>query len=232
MKKIVITGGKGRLANEIYKQNAGEFEIILASEDEFNILDVWSMREFLIKHNPDIVIHTAALTKPMSLHDNNIVRSIDVNIIGTANVTQICSLFNIKLVYISTDYVYPFNSFDVNENSGLQPFNNYGWSKLGGECSVQMYKNSLIIRLSFMEKPFPFLTAYSNVIRNLFYIDDAAKSILSVLDENGVINIGTEENISLYELAKKTNKNITSSISTDIKLPQIMTLNVNKYLKK
>jgi dTDP-4-dehydrorhamnose reductase len=231
MKKIVITGGGGRLANEIYKQNVGNFEIMLAPENELNILNVWTIREFLQKHKPDIVIHAAALTKPMSIHDDDIVRSIDINIIGTANITQICNLFKIKLIYICTDYVYPFDSKNVTETAGLQPINNYGWSKLGGECSVQMYKNSLIIRLSFMEKPFPFPFAYTNIIRNMFYIDDAAKAILSVLDEFGVINIGSEENISLYELAKKTNINVSPSISEDNKLPKIMTLNINKFKK-
>ena len=45
------------------------------------------------------------------------------------------------------------------ENSPLKPINNYVWSKLGGECAVQMYKNSLILRLSITERPFNYKIA-------------------------------------------------------------------------
>ena len=42
----------------------------------------------------------------------------------------------------------------IKKDDALKPWNNYSWSKLGGECAVQMYKNSLIIRLCMTEKPF------------------------------------------------------------------------------
>lgn len=228
LKKIVVTGGSGRLANEIYKHG---LNVVLAPEDELNICDFDSIQTYLIKEKPDIVIHAAALTKPMSLHDTDINRSIEVNIIGTANVTQACNLLGIKLVYISTDYVYPRESFDAKETDGLSPVNNYGWSKLGGECAVRMYKNSLIIRLSFVYKPFPFDNAYTDVIRNMFYIDDAAKAILKVVDtEYGVINIGTPYRKTLFDLAKETKEDIKQiTLKEGDELPKIMVLNVDKF---
>ena len=57
-----------------------------------------------------------------------------------------CSELNVKLIYFSTNYVYPGVKGNYSENDNLFPVNNYAWSKLGGECSVKLYKNSLIVR--------------------------------------------------------------------------------------
>ena len=80
------------------------------------------------------MIHLAGLSRPMSVHDKDIVKSIDLNIIGTANVTKACSNNNVKLIYFSTNYVYPGTEGDYSESDALLPVNNYAWSKLGGEA--------------------------------------------------------------------------------------------------
>ena len=88
----------------------------------------------------------------MNLHDKDINRSIDLNIIGTANITKACVKKNVKLIYLSTNYVYPGIRGNYKEIDPVKPFNNYAWSKLGGEASVQLYKNSLILRVCMTEK--------------------------------------------------------------------------------
>ena len=90
----------------------------------------------------------------MSVHNKDIKKSIELNIIGTANMVKICEKFKIKLIYFSSSYVYPGKKGDYKENDPVLPINNYAWSKLGGECSVKLYKNSLIVRASMTEKPF------------------------------------------------------------------------------
>ena len=88
----------------------------------------------------------------MSIHDKDINKSIDLNIIGTSNLVKIC---NKKLNnFFSTGYLYPGTKGNYTEKDPLLPWNNYGWSKLGAESAVQMYKNSLIIRACMTEKPF------------------------------------------------------------------------------
>ena len=84
----------------------------------------------------------------------NNVKSISINIIGTSNLVIECSKLNIKLVHFSTQYVYPGLKGNYSETDPVKPFNNYGLSKLGGECAVAMYKNSLILRITMTEKPF------------------------------------------------------------------------------
>jgi len=168
----------------------------------------------------------------MSIHEEDIVKSISINIIGTANVVKYCEKYNVKLIHISTDYVYPSNATNVKEDDGLLPFNNYGWSKLGAESSVQMYKNSLILRLSFLPKPFPFPKAFNNIVRNVDYIDDVAKNILSVLDEFGVMNIGSDNIKNMYELALETNSEV-EPMEDDIQSAKekSITLNIDKLKK-
>ncbi len=74
----------------------------------------------------------AGLSRPMKVHEKNIIKSIDLNIIGTTNVTKVCSKLGIKLIYFSTNYVYPGTKGNYKETDPLLPVNNYAWSKLGG----------------------------------------------------------------------------------------------------
>ncbi len=104
----------------------------------------------------------------MNIHDNDISKSIDLNIIGTANIVKVCSKLKIKLIYFSTNYVYQGKKGNYKETDPLLPVNNYAWSKLGGESSVQMYKNSLILRVCMTEEPFIHKKAFSDV-QNKFY---------------------------------------------------------------
>ena len=60
-------------------------------------------------------------------------------------------MLNIKIIYFSTGYVYEGKKGNYSENDAVKPFNNYGLSKLGGECAVMMYKNSLVLRITMTE---------------------------------------------------------------------------------
>ena len=87
------------------------------------------------------------------------------------------------------------------------PYNNYAWSKLGGECAVQMYKNSLIIRLSMTEKPFIHKHAFNDLITNFMFHEDVVKMFPKLIKLNGIINVGGKSQ-SVFSFAKKYNKQI------------------------
>ena len=147
----------------------------------------------------------------MKIHEKQISKSIDLNIIGTANLVKEVSKLGIKLIYLSTSYVYPGTKGNYKETDPVKPWNNYSWSKLGGECSVQMYKNSLIIRLCMTEKPFVHSQAYANVKLNFMFQEDAAKLILKIISKKGIINLGGPSQ-TVYNFAKKFNKKIKKFI--------------------
>ena len=87
----------------------------------------------------------------------------------------------------------------------MLPFNNYAWSKLGGECAVQMYKNSLILRICMTEKPFTYKYAYTNLKTNFMFHEDLAKVFFKLINKKGIINIGGPVQ-SVYNFAKKITK--------------------------
>ena len=224
-KKIIITGGEGRFANVLKNSEQGQ-DFIYPSKKQLNILKPSSIKKYIIKYKPNYLIHCAALSRPMTIHDENIQKSIDVNIIGTSNIVKICSQFNIKLIYFSTGYVYPGLKGNYKETDPVLPINNYAWSKLGGECAVSMYKNSLILRITMCEKPFLHKKAFYDIETNFIYHDDVAKIIPKILDKTGIINVGGKIQ-TVYGFAKTLNKNI-KKISGKKLFPPKPSMNVKK----
>ena len=165
----------------------------------------------------------------MKIHDLEISKSIDINIIGTANVVKACKDLNIKLIYFSTGFVYPGIRGNYKENDALLPINNYAWSKLGGECAVTMYKKSLILRITMCEKPFIHKKAFHDIQSNYMFHDDVIKIIPKILNKNGIINIGGKIQ-SIYNFAKKNNKNIIK-VSGKKSFPPKPSMNVSKINK-
>ena len=225
-RKILVTGGDGRFAKILKKQNK-KLNLFFASKKDCDILNISSIKKIIKKVRPNILLHCAGLSRPMNLHETNIQKSIDLNIVGTANLVKICNNKNLKLIFFSTSYVYPGTKGNYKENDALLPWNNYGWSKLGAESAVQMYKNSLIIRACMTEKPFVHKHAFSNVNSNFIFHDEFAKKFIKVLNKKGVINIGGETN-TIFNFAKKNNKNV-KKIKSKGELPLKMDMNLSKY---
>ena len=181
-KRIVITGGEGRFARTLRNSNSN-LNIFFPNKKKLNILSLRSIESYLKKIKPKYLLHAAALSRPMNIHDKKISKSIDLNIIGTANVVKICEKFKIKLIYFSTNYVYPGRRGNYKETDAILPINNYAWSKLGGESSVKLYKNSLILRLCMCEKPFIHKYAFSDVKTNFMFHEDFVKIIPKILNK-------------------------------------------------
>ena len=89
----------------------------------------------------------------------------------------------------------------------MLPWNNYAWSKLGGECAVQMYKNSLILRVCMTEKPFVHEKAFANVKLNFIFHDELTKILIKILNRKGILNIGGPSR-TVYNFAKKYNNKV------------------------
>ena len=231
-KKIVITGGTGRFGKILKKKFIKE-KIFLPTKTELDILDEIKIDKYLKKIKPKILIHLAGLSRPMILHDKNIYKSIDLNIIGTANITKVCAKYNIKLIYFSTHYVYPGTKGNYTEEDSLQPINNYAWSKLGGEASVQMYKNSLILRACMTEKPFIHKEAFSNVKTSFIYHENVAELLPKLLKEKGILNLGGKSQF-IYDFAIKSKKNVKKKSfkkNSNLNIPINSSLNINKLKK-
>jgi len=227
--KIVVTGGSGRFAQSLKKTKC-KYEFIYPKKTQLDITNLNSIRKYLKKNKSQSVLHLAGLSRPIIEHERNIRKSINLNIIGTANLVNICSELKIKLIYFSTSYVYPGKRGNYTEYDAVLPWNNYAWSKLGGECAVQMYKNSLILRVCMTEKPFIHKKAFVNVKLNFIFHDELAKILVKILHRKGIINIGGPTQ-TVYNFAKKYNskvKKIFNKINSSNNFPLKPYMNLTK----
>lgn len=228
LKKIVVTGGNGRFAQEL-RHIKSRYKFIFRSKKQLNILSITSIKKNLQRFKPDCILHLAGLSRPMSIHDKEINKSIDLNIIGTANLVKICNEKKIKMIFFSTSYLYPGKKGNYSENDPLLPWNNYGWSKLGAESAVQMYKNSLIIRACMTEKPFLHKSAFSNVKSNFIFHENFAKIFLKIINKKGIINVGGKSQ-TIFQFAKKYKSDI-KKIKSKGQFPLKMDMSLKKLKK-
>ncbi len=230
--KIIFTGGSGRFGS-VLKKNKTKYKVFFPTKKQLDITNYKKSFNYIKKIKPKFLIHAAALSRPMSIHDKNINNSIDINIMGTCNIVKICSKFKIKLIFFSTNYVYPSKSGTYKENDALLPRNTYAWSKLGAESAVQMYKNSLILRICMTEKPFVHKKAFANMKTNFMFQENLAKNLYKLINLKGIINIGGKVQ-SVYNFAKKHNtqvKKIFASKSQQKYFPLNSTMNISKFNK-
>jgi hypothetical protein len=218
---IVIIGGTGLLGKELSKN-----ENTIPLNSEFDLFDFKKLKELLDIKKPEIIINCAAIKSEKV--DENPIDAINLNIIGSANISKYCIENNIRLVYISTDYVYPGDTGNFKEDDNINPKNNYAWTKIGGESSTKLVKDHLIIRTSFGSSKFAYDYAFTNLYTSKDYVDIIAPMIFkaSTSSVKGTINIGTEKK-SIFDYAKRRNNISPSKMIKDMDF----TLNLQRYMK-
>jgi len=196
---MLFTGGSGLLGSEMRRLVP---EAHYPSSAEFDVTNYQQMDRYLAGGQFTLLVHAAAFTSPPRV-DKDPCRAIEVNIIGTANVVRLCAAHGVKLVYISTDYVFRGDKGNYCEEDPVYPVNKYAWSKLGGECAVRMYDNSLIVRTSFGPNVFPYEKAFVDQWTSRETVSQFARKLLTVLqhDLRGVIHIGGPRR-TVYEYAR------------------------------
>jgi dTDP-4-dehydrorhamnose reductase len=203
--KILMSGGMGLLGRHLKEI---EPSIISLSREEMDVSNYDNILEQIKNYSPDIFLHLAAFTDNRKL-EKNPKKAIQDNIIGTSNVTLSCLETNVRLVYISTDYVFSGRKGLYKEDDELLPINKYAWSKLGGECAVKQYGNSLIIRTSIGPSLFPYDQAFVDMWTSKDTVEVLAPMILKATKSNvtGILNLGTSRK-NMFEYAKKLNSNV------------------------
>jgi len=216
--KILASGGSGLLGETLKDLDNS---IIFPNRLEMDVFDIDQVKQQLKVHNPDLFLHLASFTDNRKLEKNPI-EAIKTNIIGTSNVALACIEQNVRLVYISTDYVYSGKKGNYIEEDELLPINKYAWSKLGGESAVLQYENSLIIRTSFYSNTFPYDQSFVDMWTSKDIVTVMAPLILKAAKSNflGILNIGTERK-NMFEFAKKLNPKVTRSIRDHFKNSKI-----------
>ena len=151
--KILVTGGDGQLGTSLKRHaiNYPDYVFTFIDVQDLDISDSKGMAEFLTAQNPDIIINCAAYTA-VDKAESNPEQAMSVNAIAIGEMAKICSVSGIRLIHISTDYVFDgMNYRPYRETDLINPISVYAKTKQEGERRILQEKvNGIIIRTSWL----------------------------------------------------------------------------------
>ena len=150
--RVLVTGVKGQLGHDVMDELAAKgIEGIGVDVEEMDITDAAACEKVITEAKPDAVIHCAAYTAVDAAEDNvELCRK--VNAEGTRNIAKVCKALDIKMMYISTDYVFNGEGLRPWEpDDHREPLNVYGLTKYEGEIAVeQNLEKYFIVRIAWV----------------------------------------------------------------------------------
>lgn len=150
--KVLVTGVKGQLGYDVCKVLAQRgIEHLGVDIEDFDITDVSATEKYIQNYAPDVVIHCSAWTAVDAAED--MIEKVEaVNVEGPRNIARVCKEIGAKMVYISTDYVFPGDGERFYEvDDATNPGSVYGKTKLGGELAIkELLDQYFIVRISWV----------------------------------------------------------------------------------
>lgn len=220
--KVLVTGVKGQLGydvvGELKKRN---IEAVGVDIDEMDITDAASVDKVIKEMSPDAVIHCAAYTAVDAAEDNvDICRKVNKD--GTQNIANVCKELDIKMIYISTDYVFDGEGTRPWEpDDKPDPLNVYGLTKYEGEVAVtSTLSKYFIVRIAWvfgvngknfiktmlnLAKTHDSLTVVNDQFGSPTYTYDLARLLVDMVltDKYGIYHATNEGIITWYDFACK-----------------------------
>lgn len=180
--RIIVTGAKGQLGSDVM-QRLSEIgaEAIGADIDRLDITDEKAVDLFFKESHADGVIHCAAYTNvDLAESQKEICRKINAD--GTRNIAAACEKYGMKLLYLSTDYVFDGRGTEPFEtDSPKAPCNFYGETKLEGETeAARLCKRLFIVRISWV-----FGENGKNFVKTMLRLAAERSEISVVCDQTG-----------------------------------------------
>lgn len=180
--KVLVTGVKGQLGYDIMKCLAKRnIEAVGADIEEFDITDMEQTRKFITGAAPDVVVHCSAYTAVDKAEENKEL-CYNVNVNGPKNIATVCKEIGAKMMYFSTDYVFPGkgeNFYEPEDEKG--PTSHYGLTKLQGEQAVQeILERYFIVRISWV-----FGINGNNFVKTMLRLGKEREELNVVCDEIG-----------------------------------------------
>lgn len=152
--KIVVTGSRGQLGQDMVGVLSKTHEVIGLGRVEMNLEDLGAINGTLAAIAPDVVVHCGAYTK-VDLAEDERDRCWSVNVEATRQIAEYVSERRIKMVFISTDYVFDGEKEGpYAEDDPIRPINYYGLTKAQGEKIVrELVPRHIILRISWVFGP-------------------------------------------------------------------------------
>jgi dTDP-4-dehydrorhamnose reductase len=228
---MLLTGGRGRLGQELQKH----LSVLAPSSQEFDITDLASMRDYVDKHTPNLLIHAAAYTN-VSGAEKDKQACWNVNVEGTRNIVKLALEHSLPLVHISTDYVFWGDLGGYKEDNPLGPVRNYyALSKLVAEELVRVVPKHLVIRTSFRPVEWPYQTAFDDIYTSQDYVDVIGPDIALAIKhypeiQYNTLHIATERK-SVYDLASRRKPDVQrgSKANANVSLPDDISLDISRW---
>lgn len=180
--KILVTGANGQLGHDIMNELALRgIDAVGADVQEMDITDADACKKTISESKADAVMHCAAYTAVDAAEDNvELCRK--VNSEGTRNIAEVCKALNIKMMYISTDYVFDGEGIRPwQPDDDRKPLNVYGQTKYEGELAVEeLVEKYFIVRIAWV-----FGVNGKNFIKTMLRLGEERGAVSVVDDQIG-----------------------------------------------
>ena len=227
---VLVTGASGQLGQAIQfiAKNHSEIKFVFCSSSDLDISNKENCQTVFQKTKPDFCINAAAYTavdKAESERD----KAELINVLGSKNIAEVCNNFDVKLIHISTDFVFDgSNDKPYTETQITNPKGVYGQTKLDGEKAIQqVFSKYYIIRTSWVYSQFgnnfmktmlrlaserTALSVVNDQIGTPTNAVDLAEALVQIIFSNsqqpttnnyGIYNFSNEGECSWYDFAKK-----------------------------
>jgi dTDP-4-dehydrorhamnose reductase len=230
--KVLVVGASGLVGGHCFQYFKEKNIEVIGTHRNYKVADTFffdpSLENcfyFLTEQafKPDIIIHCGALTNVDYCEDNQI-ESYNLTVKSTEVIADFCKKNSIKLIYLSTDYVFDGESGPYSEIDHINPINVYGKHKSEAEKIVKETENFIIARVTNVygeeDRSKNFIAHLLSIIdagvektfklpfdqfATPIYAGDVAKMLYLLVkeDKNGIYNLSSTDYYSRYQLAKK-----------------------------
>ena len=183
MVNVLVTGGDGQMGMCLkhIKHKYSSIKFYFLNQNNLDITNYQSILYFMQNHEVEFIINCAAYTNVDKAEDEPD-KAKKINVLGVENLVKISDRFNIKLIHISTDYVFDGYCKDkLKELHTTNPLGVYGETKLNGEKLVLNSKGqALVIRTSWIFSPFG-----NNFVKTILRLSNSKQKISVINDQYG-----------------------------------------------
>lgn len=221
--KILVTGSNGQLGSELRDilENDSRYETYFLDRKQLPLDHTVIIHDILGMYQPDVIIHAAAYTAVDKAQSEPELADA-VNHLASEEIAQYCRLHGVRLIAISTDYVFDGNSdVALTEEAPVHPINTYGLTKLQGEQAIlKWHAESIVIRTSWVYSAYgnnfvktmirlmserDEISVINDQVGSPTYAKDLAQAIVDIIDGDdcvgGIYHYSNEGEISWYDFA-------------------------------
>lgn len=198
MKKILITGSRGQLGNEmqVASVNYPDFNCVYTDVEELDITDKNAIAAFVLENQIDAIVNCAAYTA-VDKAEEDVNLCYKINEQAVRNLGEVAHTAGARLIHVSTDYVFDGTSYQpYTEDMPVCPASVYGKSKLAGEQAlVEVCPDSVIVRTSWLYSSFG-----NNFVKTMIRLGQERDSLNVVFDQVGTPTYAADLAVAIFEM--------------------------------